>query len=217
MRLSRLLWVTLLLAGLNVALAHGQRERIRLNPRRSTPVTQAQASELTLTLTEVAVRPLQVWIRVAGTVDETRSVVTATVPEAMAARVRAGQRVRAFSPASRSRMYQGTVAQIASRPDGATIRVDLRGQTADAARYYVLEIITEDGEFLSVPNEAIIENGGKPLVYVQEPDGTYTPREIKLGVQGELFTAVVDGVKPGEQVVTIGSFFIDAEHKLKGS
>lgn len=216
MRLRRLLWVTLLLAGLTVDSAHGQRERIRLNPRRSTPVNQSQASELTLTLTEVAVRPLQVWIRVAGAVDRTRSVVTATVPEAMAARVRVGQRVRAFSPASRSRMYQGTVTQIASGSAGATVRVDLRGQTLDVARYYVLEIVTEDGEFLSVPNEAIIENGGSPLVYIQEADGTYTPREIKLGVQGELFTAVADGVKPGEQVVTIGSFFIDAERKLKG-
>ena len=36
-------------------------------------------------------------------------------------------------------------------------------------------------------------------------------------MQGELFTQVLDGLKPGEQVVTIGSFFIDADHKLKGS
>ena len=217
MRLSRLLWVTLLLAGLDVGSAHGQRERIRLNPRRSTPVTQAQASELTLTLTAVAVRPLQVWVRVAGSVDSTRRVVTALVPEALAPRIRTGQRVRAFSPASRSRMYQGSVAQIVSKPGGATVRVDLRGQTLEEARYYVLEIVTEDGEFLSVPNEAVIENGAMPRVYVQESDGSYAPREVKLGVQGELFTEVLDGVKSGEQVVTIGSFFIDAEHKLKGS
>lgn len=217
MLLSRLIWVTLLLVALTVSSTHGQRERIRLNPRRSTPVTQAQASELTLTLTEVAVRPLQVWVRVAGSVDSTRSVVTAVVPEALAPRVRTGQRVRAFSPASRSRMYQGTVAQIVSKAGEATVRVDLRGQTLEEARYYVLEIVTEDGEFLSVPNEAIIENGSVPRVYVQESDGSYAPREVKLGVQGELFTEVLDGVKPGEQVVTIGSFFIDAEHKLKGS
>ena len=217
MLLSRLLWVTLLLVGLHVGVTHGQRERFRLNPRRSTPITQAQASELTLTLTEVAVRPLQVWIRVAGSVDSTRSVVTAVVPEALAPRVRTGQRVRAFSPASRSRMYQGSVARIVSTPGGATVKVDLRGQTLEEARFYVLEIVTESGEFLSVPNEAIIENGGVPRVYVQEPDGSYAPREIKLGVQGELVTEVLGGVKPGEQVVTIGSFFIDAEHKLKGS
>jgi hypothetical protein len=37
------------------------------------------------------------------------------------------------------------------------------------------------------------------------------------GVQGELFTQVLNGLQEGEQVVTIGSFFIDAEHKLKGS
>jgi len=28
---------------------------------------------------------------------------------------------------------------------------------------------------------------------------------------------VIDGVEAGDSVVTIGSFFIDAEHKLKGT
>ena len=28
---------------------------------------------------------------------------------------------------------------------------------------------------------------------------------------------MLDGVKDGDQVVTFGSFFIDAEHKLKGT
>jgi Cu(I)/Ag(I) efflux system membrane fusion protein len=77
--------------------------------------------------------------------------------------------------------------------------------------------VWEDGDFLSVPNEAIIDTGGRTVVYVQDAAGGYLPREIKPGVQGELFTHVLEGLKPGEQVVTIGSFFIDAEHKLKGS
>jgi Cu(I)/Ag(I) efflux system membrane fusion protein len=80
----------------------------------------------------------------------------------------------------------------------------------------VLEIVTEHGDLLSVPNEAIIETGGKRVVYVQGSDGTYAPRDVELGVQGELFTEVVKGLTPGEQVVTFGSFFIDADHKLKG-
>ena len=42
------------------------------------------------------------------------------------------------------------------------------------------------------------------------------PREIHTGIQGELYTQVTDGVKDGDQVVTFGSFFIDAEQKLKG-
>ena len=195
---------------------NAQRERTRPNPRRSTTVNESQASELTLTLTEAAVRPLQVWVRTAGAIDAGRRVVTAAVPANNAKRVKAGQRVRAFSPASRSRMYQGTVTRIDGAPEGATVSVTLMGHTLDASRHYVLEIITEDGEFLTVPNEAIIESGGKQVVYVQEPDGGYTPRDVKVGVQGELYTQVLEGLKPGEQVITIGSFFIDAEHKLKG-
>ena len=82
---------------------------------------------------------------------------------------------------------------------------------------YVLEIVTEGGEFLSVPNEAIIETGGRRRRLRAGIGGRYVPREIQTGMQGELFTRCIDGLKPGEQVVTFGSFFIDADYKLKGS
>jgi len=49
-----------------------------------------------------------------------------------------------------------------------------------------------------------------------DADGDYVPRTFEAGVQGELYTRVLDGLNPGEQVVTFGSFFIDADHKLKG-
>jgi len=69
---------------------------------------------------------------------------------------------------------------------------------------------------MSVPNEAIIETGDKRVVYVKDAD-SYAQREIQIGLQGELFTEITGGLKEGEQVVTFGSFFIDADHKLKGS
>ena len=81
---------------------------------------------------------------------------------------------------------------------------------------YVLEIVTEHGELISVPNEAIIETGNTRVVYVQGTGGGYERREIQPGLQGELFTEIVNGLKEGEQVVTFGSFFIDADFKLKG-
>ena len=114
-------------------------------------------------------------------------------------------------------MYQGNVSQVSPSASEVTLKVTLMGQALEKSRHYILEVVTEDGEHLSVPNEAIIDRGGHTLVYVQEAGGEYTPREIKAGVQGELFTQVLDGLKSGEHVVTIGSFFIDAEHKLKGS
>ena len=193
-----------------------QREHTRLTPNRSTAVSQAQATELTLTVTEAAVRPIQVWVRTAGVMDDAKRSVAAFVHASYAGRVKVGQRVRAFSPESRSRMYQATVTQTRPAPGGLAITATMAGQALEASRHYVLEIVTEEGEFLSVPNEAIIEGGGKPVVYVQEGEGVYAKREIEAGRQGELYTEIRGGLTAGEQVVTIGSFFIDAEHKLKG-
>src|SRR4029453_15942352 len=129
-----------------------------------------------LTLTEVAVRPIQVWIRTAGTVDDGRRAITADLPAAQASRGKVGQRVRAFSPQSRSRMYQANVSQVSPHDGGARVTVTLNGLALETKRHYVLEIVADDGDFLSVPNEAILESGGRKFVYVLGPDGAYTPR-----------------------------------------
>jgi Cu(I)/Ag(I) efflux system membrane fusion protein len=167
-------------------------------------------------VTQAAVRPVQVWVRTAGVIDAARRVVTAAVRGAEGERVRVGQRARVFSPESRSRMYQATVSAVEPQGDRAVLKATVAGQTLDASRYFVLEIVTENDELLSIPNEAILESGGRQVVYVQAADGSYAPREIKVGLRGELFTEVVEGLEAGQQVVTIGSFFIDAEHRLKG-
>jgi len=193
--------------------AQGIRDRIR-GDRDKTTVSEAQASELTLTITKVEVRPIQVWVRTAGTGDG--QVLRAIVPNDDAKFIKPDQRVRAFPPEHRSSMYQARVTQVISGPEQAQVVVTLVAPGLNGSSRYVLEIVTEHGDLLSVPNEAIIETGDRRVVYVQGSDGTYTPRDVELGVQGELFTEVVKGLMPGEQVVTFGSFFIDADHKLKG-
>jgi hypothetical protein len=195
--------------------ARAQREHTRPTPDRSTTVTESQAVELTLTLSEVTVRQIQVWVRTAGVIDDARRTITAEVPQGQAARVAVGQRVRAFSPESRSRMHQAVVSKLVPRDRRMLVEATLAGDPLERGRYYVLEIVTEGGEFLSVPNEAIIVSGAAQIVYVQEAGGRYAPREIEAGVQGELYTHVKAGLDSGEQVVTFGSFFVDAEHKLK--
>ena len=208
---------SLLLVAVSVARAQGMRDRTRLTPRGSTSVTESQAKELTLTLTQVAVRPIQVWVRTAGLVDGMSKVVTAAVSSAEGVFVQVGQRVRAFPPESRASMYQARISQVVPQGDRVLVKATLAGPGRQGSTRYILEIVTQRGELLSVPNEAIIETGGKKVVYVQEQQGRYVPKEAQLGIQGELYTQILSGLKPGEQVVTFGSFFIDAEHKLKGS
>jgi len=197
-------------------LAQGVRDHTRNSPR-STSVSESQANELTLTLTQTAVRPIQFWVRTAGASDGTGQTLTATVSKAEGALVKVGQRVRAFPPEARSSMFQARVAQVVPKGDRVGLVIVLVAPSRKGSSRYVLEIVTEGGEFLSVPNEAIIETGGKRLVYVKESSGRYIPKEVRLGMQGELFTQILDGLTMGEQVVTFGSFFIDADYKLKGS
>ena len=199
------------------ATTHAQdvREHTRLVPR-GTTVTQSQAEALTLTLGSAALRPIQTWIRTAGAIDKIGKIISTSLYGPDAALIKVGQPVRAFPPSAKSSMYQAYITRVTPRPGGVTAEASLRAQGRPNTTLYVLEIVVERGPYLSVPNEAIIEEGDKQIVYVQQ-EGQYVPREIRTGIQGEIYTQVLDGLDPDTQVVTFGSFFIDAEHKLKGT
>jgi len=199
----------------NSASAQSIRSRIR---QPVNPITASQATELTLTLTAVTVRPVQVWVRTAGQIDQPGKVVAAYLSGRDAELVHVGQRARTFPVESRSSMYQARVVRMTPQREGRVrVDVELVANAQRNSRSYLLEIVTEPGQYLSVPNEAIIEEGEARVVYVQVAEGQYEPRTVKTGLQGELYTQVLDGVNDGEQVVTFGSFFIDSNYKLKGN
>jgi hypothetical protein len=198
------------------ASAQGIRDRIRQAPR-GTRITEAQASDLTLTLTSVAVRPVQVWLRTAGAIDTARKVVSVHLSGKEAMLVKTGQRARAFPVESRSSMFQAFVTRVTPDKTGVVAALELASTGWPTTKGYIVEIVSDYGELLSVPNEAIIEEGDTRVVYRQSADGQYEPMPVKTGVQGELYTQVTGGLKDGDQVVTFGSFFIDSEFKLKGA
>jgi len=214
-KLPSLLLVAFLMAGLGGA--QDVRQHTRLAGPKGTTITESQAAALTLTLGAASLRPIQTWIRTAGTIDKTGKILSASLSGPEAALVKVGQRVRAFPPSSKSSMYQAFITRVSPRAGGATVEASLTAFGRKNTTLYVLEIVVEQGPFMSVPNEAIIEEGDKHIVYVEQQPGQYVPQEIQTGIQGELYTQVLDGLHEGAQVVTFGSFFIDAEHKLKGT
>jgi len=64
-----------------------------------------------------------------------------------------------------------------------------------------------------VPRAAVQAVGERAVVYVpvDGEDGKFAERPVKLGQTGGDFTEVLDGLKPGEKVVTDGSFYLRAE------
>lgn len=193
------------------------RTQTRLFRPDSTAVSQAQASELTLTLTDAATRPIQTWIRTAGKLDTTGRIVTAFLRSPEAELVQIGQRLRSFSVSSRMQMHQGKITRVTPQAGGAQIEATLANQARNDGSRYLMEIVVERGPFLSVPNVSIIEEGTGRVVYLQQGPGEYVPRTVQTGLQGELYTQVLDGLADGDQVVSIGSFFVDADHKLKST
>jgi hypothetical protein len=202
-------------AAVTTGAAQSPREHTRLNAR-GTRVTESQAETLTLTLGTAEVRLLQTWVRTAGTIDKTGKVLSANISGPEAALVKVGQRVRAFPPSSKSSMYQASVTRVTPKPTGVAVEATLAASGRANTTLYVMEVVVEQGPYLVVPNEAIIEEGDRHIVYVQQ-DGEYVPKEVHTGIQGELYTQVLDGLQANTPVVTFGSFFIDAEHKLKGT
>jgi len=196
--------------------AQGIRERIRKSAE-GMKVSGTQAADLTLTLSTVATRSIQQVVRTGGAIDKSHKIITATIPSKDAEFVQVGQRVKSFPPESKSSMYQARVTRVSSRDGKSVVEATLSGEGIEGRLNYVMEIIVERGEFLSIPNEAIIEEGDHRIVYGQQKDGSYVPRTIETGFQGELYTQIMSGLTEGEQVVTFGSFFIDSEYKLKQS
>jgi hypothetical protein len=197
--------------------AQGIRDRTRPDRPPETAVSESQAVDLTLTLVETARTALQTWVRTAGSLDESGRKLTACVHGPDAGLVAPGQRVRSFPPDSKSSIYQARVSEVRSGEDCVIVEAALSGPTYGRAPRYVMEIVVERGMYLAIPNEAIIEEGDRQIAYMEHMPGTYMPMEIRTGLRGELYAEVLAGLSEGDRVVTFGSFFIDAEHKLKVS
>jgi Cu(I)/Ag(I) efflux system membrane fusion protein len=73
------------------------------------------------------------------------------------------------------------------------------------------------GRWVAVPDSAIIDSGKRQIVLVERGEGKYQPRAVKLGARVPGYAQVLDGLKPGERVVTSATFLIDAESNLRAA
>jgi Cu(I)/Ag(I) efflux system membrane fusion protein len=68
-----------------------------------------------------------------------------------------------------------------------------------------------------VPVDAVVRGQSADHVIVAGSDGTYVPREVRLGAEVGTEVAVIAGLKRGERVVTRALFLIDSEASLRAS
>lgn len=77
---------------------------------------------------------------------------------------------------------------------------------------------TENQSQITVPASAVLWTGTRSLVYIktnpQEP--VFEMREVTLGAKSGDFYTIIDGLKNGEEVVSNGTFTVDAAAQLQG-
>jgi membrane fusion protein, heavy metal efflux system len=59
-----------------------------------------------------------------------------------------------------------------------------------------------------LPEAAIVDDGGRPIVFIQLAGETFVRRPVKLGIRQGGMVQVLDGVFPGERAVTKGAHLV---------
>lgn len=66
------------------------------------------------------------------------------------------------------------------------------------------------------PRSAVIDTGARQVAFVSLGEGKFEPRGVTMGVQaGDGMVEILDGLKPGEMVVTSGQFLLDSEARIR--
>jgi membrane fusion protein, heavy metal efflux system len=138
------------------------------------------------------------------------------VREADAAHIQRGQTVEVGVLAYPDRTFTARVIYIAPTIDPNTHRLTVRAviDNADGAlkpeMFATFRILTSEGaQAPAVPASAVVYEGDTAHVWVLQSADALAIRPIRAGRDNDGFVEVLDGLKPGERVVTRGSLFID--------
>ena len=153
--------------------------------------------------------------------DLSRVWIEADVFEADLGLVHVGMTATVMLPYVPGRTYPATVEYVYPTLEGksrtARIRLTLDNPTGTLKPDMYAEVSLEAdlGNLLSVPEEAIIFAGASRVVFVDLGGGRLKPVRIKAGRNAQGFVEVIEGLSPGDAVVTSGNFLIAAETRLK--
>jgi len=141
---------------------------------------------------------------------------TAFVRESDAASVSTGQEIAVNVIALPSRPLSARINYVAAAIDPNTRRLLVRATIDNKDGLLKPEMFANvtiysaaDHPAVAVPKQALIYEGDQVRVWVARDDKSIELRQIKIGLVNSDLVEVTSNLKPGEQVVTRGSLFID--------
>jgi Cu(I)/Ag(I) efflux system membrane fusion protein/cobalt-zinc-cadmium efflux system membrane fusion protein len=165
-----------------------------------------------------AVQPMTRLLRVA---DHTKMWLDAEVYMDQLPAVKEGQEVAATVDGAPGKTWKGTISFIYPHVEHMTrtlmvrITLDNPDFALKPGMYASVEIMTQPiAEAITTPAEAVIDTGERQIVFIADGNGHFTPRKVRTGLAGDDDRIViVEGLVPGETVVTSGQFLMDVESR----
>jgi Cu(I)/Ag(I) efflux system membrane fusion protein len=137
-----------------------------------------------------------------------------------AATVLVGTPVEIAVDAVPSRTFRGRLTFIAPQIDEKTrtltarVEVANRGGELRSGMYATARLLPAGRRVLSVPLTAVLPTGTRDMVFVNRGDGRFEPREVKVGLRGDSLIQILDGLRPGDEVIASATFLLDSESNL---
>jgi len=141
----------------------------------------------------------------------------ANVSESNVQYVNVGQRVGVSTMAYPNQRYDGKITVVGASVDPnlhtLLVRSEIQNPRRELKPGMLANFVIRIGDPVSaaaVPPESVVREGdGTMTVWVTTDRHHFTQRKVKLGQQGADYDQILDGLKPGELVVTDGAVFLD--------
>jgi RND family efflux transporter MFP subunit len=147
-------------------------------------------------------------------VDPDRVHVVGAVPESLAARlgtVAAGELIlNGQQPLSLGKPFAANpVIDPSARTTEIRFALDNQGPRLRIGQAVGLRLfVGDEASMTAIPESAVVDDGGRPVVFVQTGGESFERRPVRLGGAADGYVHVVEGVEPGERVVHHGAYLV---------
>jgi cobalt-zinc-cadmium efflux system membrane fusion protein len=149
--------------------------------------------------------------------DISRIWMNASVAETDMPLIRKGQHVRVSVMALPGRMFEGAISTVGATVDPQLHKGLVRAEIEDPGHQLLpgmfAAFVIDTGEPIkaaAVPVEGVVREGdGTMTIWSTEDRRHFVKRTVTLGLQNGSYDQILDGARPGEQIVTKGAIFLD--------
>lgn len=143
------------------------------------------------------------------------------VPETLLSALAVGQPIIAQAAAYQGEAFRGTISSIDPVIDASTRSVTVRAVLPNPDRrlkpgmLLTVEVESAARDALGVPELAVVGEGERRFVYVLGNGGKVRRIEIKTGVKQDGMVEIIEGLRPGQRIVTEGVVKLSDGQKVR--